>query len=120
MAANLTPQYRDAEERHRAASSPEDRLAALREMLVLLPKHKGTEKLQADHKRRIKGRDAEIAAPKRSGGPPDPGHVHHEGAGQWVLLGPPNAGKSALVKALTHATPDVAPSRSRPGRRCPA
>ena len=39
----------------------------------------------------------------------DPGHVRREGAGQWVLVGPPNAGKSALLAALTHAHPEVAP-----------
>jgi hypothetical protein len=110
MPANLTPQYKEAEERFREASSHEERLVALREMMALLPKHKGTEKLQADLRRRIarleeEGEHAGKAAARRV----DPGHVRREGAGQWVLIGPPNAGKSALLAALTHAHPEVAP-----------
>src|SRR5439155_21215687 len=76
---------------------------------ALLPKHKGTEKIQADLRHRIakleeEGEHARRAGPQRF----DPGHVRREGAGQWVLIGPPNAGKSALVRALTHARPEVA------------
>jgi hypothetical protein len=50
MPANLTPQYRAAEERFRQAVTPEEKLEALQEMLATLPKHKGTEKMQADIK----------------------------------------------------------------------
>jgi len=109
MPANLTPQYKEAEQRFRDATSHEEKLAALREMMALLPKHKGTEKLQADLRRRMAKLEDE-ATQKRAHGAQrhDPGHVRHEGAGQWAIVGPPNAGKSALVGALTHAHVEVA------------
>jgi ribosome-interacting GTPase 1 len=109
MPANLTPQYKEAEERFRKATTHDEKLEALREMMALLPKHKGTEKLQADLKRRLAKLEEEREHGKRGGGHrADPGHVRREGAGQWILVGPPNAGKSALLKSLTHAHPEVA------------
>ena len=110
MPANLTPQYKEAEERFRAAATREEKMVALREMMALLPKHKGTEKLQADIRRRMARLEEEAEQGARGGARrADPGHVRREGAGQWVLVGPPNVGKSALLKALTHAHPEVAP-----------
>ena len=109
MPANLPPQYKEAEQRYREAKSHEQKLEALREMMALLPKHKGTDKLQADLKHRISKLEEEGEHAKHGGGHRfDPGHVRREGAGQWVLIGPPNAGKSALLKALTSAHPEVA------------
>jgi ribosome-interacting GTPase 1 len=113
MPANLTAQYKEAEERYRKAVSHEEKGEALREMIALLPKHKGTEKLHADLKKKLAKHEEEGAHVAQSGGQaghrgPDKGHVKPEGAGQWVLLGPPNAGKSALLAALTHAHPEVA------------
>jgi len=108
MPANLTPEYLEAERKFRAATTREEKLAALEEMLATLPKHKGTEKMQADIRRRIAKLRAE--AGRRSGTARHKpfSHVEREGAGQVVLVGPPNAGKSSLVARLTHATPEIA------------
>lgn len=109
MPANLTPEYLAAEQRYRQASSPQERLEALEEMLRTVPKHKGTEKLQADIKRKIARLRQEMQT-RRGGARAQPFfHVPREGAGQVVLVGPPNAGKSSLLAALTNATPEVAP-----------
>ena len=106
MPANLTPEYKRAEERYRAAKSPEERLEALEEMLRVVPKHKGTDGLQADLKARI---SKLRKLPASKAGKSSFRHmVPREGAGQVALVGPPNAGKSALVAALTRATPEVA------------
>ncbi len=110
MPANLPPQYSKAEEEYRHATSPAERLEKLREMFRLLPKHKGTEKLQSDLKQRISRLKEEIEGAKTGGKKGGVSHrVPREGAGQVVLVGPPNAGKSAVLAALTKAHPQVAP-----------
>jgi uncharacterized protein len=106
MPANLTPEYRRAEERFRTAKGPDEKLEALEEMLRVVPKHKGTDGLQADLKARIAKLKKQ---PSAKTGKSSFTHLSpREGAGQVVLVGPPNAGKSALLAALTHATPEVA------------
>ncbi len=110
MPANLTPQYKEAEERFKAAEAVSDKIEALREMMAVIPKHKGTEKLQADLKRRMaklldQSEHGHAAGARRH----DPGHVEREGAGQVVLVGTANVGKSSLLAALTHAHPAIGP-----------
>ena len=102
MPANTTPEYKAAEKAFRKARDPQERLDLLREMLRAIPKHKGTEHLQADIKTRIKELTEELAGPRKTGargGPPTV--VSPEGAAQVALVGPPNAGKSLLHAALT-------------------
>jgi ribosome-interacting GTPase 1 len=102
MPANLSPEYKAAADAYRKARDPQERLEHLREMLRVIPKHKGTDHLQADLKRRIKELDEELAGPKRGGtrsGPPLV--IRPEGAAQVALVGAPNSGKSLLHDRLT-------------------
>jgi ribosome-interacting GTPase 1 len=111
MPANLTPEYRAAEARFKAARETKDRIGALEEMLRVIPKHKGTDHLRGDLRKRLSQlREEQRSGSKKKGArKADPGCVPRQGAGQVVLLGPSNAGKSALVAALTRAEPAVAP-----------
>jgi ribosome-interacting GTPase 1 len=105
MPANLTPEYKRAEERLRTARTPDEKVDALEEMLRVIPKHKGTDHMQADLKSRIAKLRKESGKKASKGG--FSYIIPREGAGQIALAGPPNAGKSALVRALTHAEPEV-------------
>jgi len=106
--ANLTPQYLDAEERFKSATTTAEKIEALEEMMRTIPKHKGTEKMQADLKRRLSQLKKE-AQKKKSTGPQRPSwYVEKEGAGQTVLCGPANSGKSQLLVSLTQVPAEVA------------
>lgn len=109
MAANLSPEYKDAEAAYRRARDPEERLTHLKEMLRTIPKHKGTEHLQADLKTRIKDLTEELSGPKKGGRGGHSVAVRPEGAAQVVLLGPPNAGKSSLHARLTGSGAEIGP-----------
>lgn len=108
MPANLPPQYYEEERKLREARTPEEKAAILETLLRIIPKHKGTEKLQADLKRRLSKTRTQQA--KRSGASrrADEHHVEKEGAGQVVLAGLPNVGKSQILGALTKASPQIA------------
>ena len=108
MPANLPPEYLEAEKRYRAAKNPPEKLACLEDMLTLLPKHKGTDKLRADLRRRISKIKASSQAKKSAGKRESAFQIDKEGAGQVVVVGPANVGKSALVARLTNANPEVA------------
>src|SRR5215468_11195780 len=107
MPANLTPQYMEAEKRFKQAGSVEEKVAALEEMMATIPKHKGTEKLQADLKKKMSVLRKESEDHKK-GGRRESFVVEREGARQLALVGAPNSGKSQLLRTLTHATPEVA------------
>ncbi len=108
MPANLTPDYLEAEEKLRRARSPEERVAALEEMLRTIPKHKGTDKMQADLKRKLAEERREVQKKGATKKGSSNLYVKPEGAGQVFLVGPPNAGKSRLVATLTSAKAEVA------------
>lgn len=109
MPANLSPEYKKAEQAYRAAREPRERLELLKEMLRSIPKHKGTEHLQADIKSRIKQLTDELAGPKKGGARAAQFSVRREGAAQVCLVGPPNSGKSTLHAALTGSHSEAGP-----------
>jgi ribosome-interacting GTPase 1 len=108
MPANLPPQYFEAEKRYRHARTPQEKVEALEDMLSIMPKHKGTDRLRAElrtkiakfydeaQKRPFIGRKGSLLY-----------YIRKEGAGQAVLVGLPNVGKSQLVSAVTEASPEV-------------
>jgi ribosome-interacting GTPase 1 len=108
MPANLPPQYYETEKRYRAAKDPQEKLKILHEMFAIMPKHKGTDKLQADIKYKISKLKKEILQKKKAARRGDQFYVEREGAAQVVLTGPANAGKSRILASLTNATPEVA------------
>ena len=118
MPANLPPQYGKAEDEYRRCATPAERLEKLREMFRLLPKHKGTEKLQSDLKKKISRTRDEIEGAKsagKKGGGATSYRVSREGAGQVALVGGPNVGKSASWPHSPTPNPRSLPIRSRPG-----
>jgi len=108
MATNLPPEYFDAEERYRAAKSPGEKITCIEELLRIVPKHKGTDKLRAGLRKRLSKLKTTAQAKKSAGKRESAFRIDKEGARQVVLVGPVNVGKSALVSALTNAKPKVA------------
>jgi len=108
LPANLPPAYFESEKRYREAKTPAEGIAALEEMLAIMPKHKGTDKLKADLRRRISKLKSKQHEKKKLGKRDSSYKIEREGVGQVVVLGAPNVGKSALVAALTNADPQVA------------
>ena len=110
MPANLSPEYKKADQAYRAARDDRERLECLKEMLRTIPKHKGTEHLQADLKSRIKTLTEELSGPKKGGKRSGPVHsIRPEGAAQIALIGPPNGGKSSLHAMLTGSRAIIGP-----------
>jgi len=107
MPANLPPQYYEAEERYRLARTNEEKLNILKEMWAIMPKHKGTDKLQGELKAKISHLKKEIKkrpSKKKSFS----FHIPKQGAARTILLGAPNVGKSQILNVLTNATSEVA------------
>lgn len=108
MPTNLPPEYFEVDRRYRAATSPEEKAALLEELISTIPKHKGTDHLRADYRRRLsKLKEAAVQARKRGGKRESAYRIDRDGAGQVVVIGPTNVGKSALVDVLTNASPEV-------------
>lgn len=108
MPANLPPQYFETEKKYREAKTLQEKLFYLQELLAIIPKHKGTEKLQAELKTKI-SKTKEMMQAKKTTGSTAWYQVDRQGAGQVVLVGVPNSGKSALLNLLTRTNVEVAP-----------
>ena len=111
MPANLPPEAQAKLAKYSEAKTIEEKIQALEEFLSAVPKHKGTENLRLWARRRLAELREELEAQKRKrkggGGPRI--FVERAGAGQIVMIGPPNSGKSSLLARLTNARVEVAP-----------
>ncbi len=110
MPTNLPPEALDAEKRYRAAKSVVEKIVCLEEYISLIPKHKGTDKLRAALRKRLSKLKLSSQTKKGVGRRDSAFRVEKEGAGQVVLVGLANVGKSALVATLTNADPEVSAS----------
>jgi hypothetical protein len=111
MPANLPPQYYELERQFNKETDMNERLRLAKELLAMMPKHKGTDKLQAEMKAKIAKlkKDIEGGGKKHGAHKTDlHSHIEREGAAQVILIGPPNSGKSSLLASLTHARPHIA------------
>ena len=106
MPANLPPKYYEAERRYKTARTTEEKIEALQAMLAIMPHHKGTDKLHADLRRKIAKLSEE--AERKTSTSKSSYYIRKEGAGQVVLLGLPNSGKSRLLCATTDALTEIA------------
>lgn len=108
MPTNLPPEYKEAEKKYKEATTVEEKIRTLEDLLGTIPKHKGTDKLRANFRKRL-SKLKSAAQTKKSVGKHDSAFlIEREGAGQAALIGLANVGKSALVDALTNASPEVA------------
>jgi ribosome-interacting GTPase 1 len=108
MPANLPPEYHAIEKELRTARTPQEKIEIYERLIAVIPHHKGTDKLIAMYRAKIaKAREEMQRRPTTAKHAPV-FKIERSGAGQVVLAGPPNAGKSLLVKALTRAEPEVA------------
>jgi len=109
MPANLPAEAQHKWYEASQARKPEEKIEKLREFLSLVPKHKGTENLRAQVKRKIAILRREIAEKKQKkagkGGPKF--FVEKEGDAQIVILGPTNVGRSSLLSLLTNAKVEI-------------
>ena len=107
MPTNLPADYFNAEERFRSSTTTEDKVKYLEEMMSTIPKHKGTDHLRADLRKKLSKLKTAAASKKVSKKQVSPYHINKEGAGQIVIIGCTNVGKSTLVAAQTNASPEV-------------
>jgi len=108
MPANLPPEYHRIEAELRTARTPEEKIDIYERLIAVIPHHKGTDKLLAMYRQKIAKAREEGERRQATAKHAPTYKVERSGAGQIVLVGPPNAGKSSLVKALTGADAEVA------------
>ena len=108
MPTNLPPEYFTVDKRYRAATTTEEKIETLEELIGTIPKHKGTDHLRADLRRKLSKLKDSMQKGKAGSRQVSAFSIKKEGAGQAAVVGPANAGKSSLVAALTNAQPEVA------------
>lgn len=107
MPTNVTPQYGKAEEEYSKASTPAEKLKALQKMIMLIPKHKGSESLQSEIKQKISRYKSILMKEKAQKKKGFQISVKKEGAATVMIIGTTNSGKSTLLKSITNAKPKI-------------
>ncbi|NNG27802.1 MAG: TGS domain-containing protein [Ignavibacteriaceae bacterium] len=110
MPTNLPPEYFEADRKFRKAESTSAKISSLEELIATIPKHKGTDKLRAELRRKLSKLRVDQQKKKSTGKHESEYHIEKEGAGRISIIGAPNVGKSSLLAALTHATPKISES----------
>lgn len=108
MPVNLPPQYHQKEAELKTAKTLEEKISILEELLAIMPKHKSSEKLQALLRTKIAKYRKELEKKPQTAKKQTVPSIVREGAGQVVICGPPNSGKSTLLSVLTKARPEIA------------
>ncbi|MFH0990103.1 MAG: GTPase [bacterium] len=110
MPTNLPSEYFEAERKHREAKTPEEKADTLEHLISTIPKHKGTDKLRAELRRKLSRFKTQAHAKNKTGKHESHFFIEKEGDARVVVVGAANVGKSSLVAKLTHATPEVSES----------
>jgi ribosome-interacting GTPase 1 len=111
MSIKFSPEAIAAEQRYMEANTLEDQIKALREYIAEVPK-KGTEKLLSNLKKTLSKLEFKLEkrvekAKLGKSAIISPFSIKKEGAGQAVIIGMTNSGKSSLMNALTNVNAEV-------------
>ncbi len=104
MPVNAPAEYFAAEAKFQSAKSKEEKIAAMEEMVRLMPRHHGSETALAQLKQKLAKLKKEGATKKKGGTKTG---IQKEGDAQVCILGFANSGKSTLLKNLTGASPEI-------------
>ena len=109
MPANVTYDFIAAKNKYEQAKTDEDRIVYLQEMLSTAPTHKGAENLRKDLSRKLASLKSKIE--KQAASTKKSGHtinIKKEGAGQVLVIGLANSGKSTFLAEYTNSKPLIA------------
>ena len=105
MPINASPHFERAQAEYEQAKTTEERIKLLKKMIVLAPKHKSSENLLANLKRRLAKLKYTKIKQDKSGKSSFKGIKKDDM--QALIVGKTNSGKSTLLKSLTNANPII-------------
>ncbi len=111
MVSNISAEAKNKWAEVAACHSAHEKIRLMREFISLVPRHKGTEKLLGNVRRRIAVLEDEVEKTKarRKGSRGGGFSVPKEGAGQIIVLGPTKVGRSSLLASVTNAKVEASP-----------
>jgi len=111
MPSNISAEAKNKWAQVAACHSTPEKIRLMREFISLVPRHKGTEKLLGNVRRRIRVLEDEVQKTKarRKGSRAGGFSVPKEGAGQIIILGATKVGRSSLLTKVTNAKVEPSP-----------